>query len=663
MNEVKIILESQLVTPQERKNLLSKYYKDQGLGLPWGDKQCFTNADNAQVTIDAPLSTCSVCGLRSLHTDTSKRTYEEVDVKYLIDKLRLREGNEDEDVDTNGDTDAADDEDLDDKCVLTGPRSLRTQGYHRRLMEREPLCIPCNDNGDTKEVELWRLRSVWPAKKPEELEEEKEKLPDYMFDDEGNPVFCHLHPEFVREDLSPGEENRYWAMVCSHCKKSLDEKKSPWRSLVSGIDFGVANRIGLEPLTERERQMVSKIRHFLYIIKIESNTADGRVKERGQSALKGCGIYFNDDSVRVVSDLLSQESINGDVYLNFVGPEGEYDALAAKVIGSANVEGRAWVIYQWLKVLGEVNCHYQYDDELPEYDQVKAKLKAANEALVKDATCVDDEGVARRTRIDQDDVRMVRTRSRSRGGTDTNDEGNDFPFRCSLLASNKTGTDVDREYLESAAESLGLDQEDMTREWLSRREATPLNEYENGDTIMAKSSPDLFMFGYAYHNSGPTLNKYEIEHLLLQFTTSAASNRPLLFQLFESDRRHGVISSMHAKVISDPREFEKFANEFSTDEFQVKVKAAAKNPDGPDAKYILHKLTPLLTSGGKKSAYGAMDKNRSAGEILAMGRRFGSAPSFDTFGIDDINHPNSIRFALPSSSNHDFPAVVSSASQ
>ena len=51
----------------------------------------------------------------------------------------MREGDND-DAD-----DDADDEDLDDKCVLTGPRSLRTQGYHRRLMEREPLCIPCGD--------------------------------------------------------------------------------------------------------------------------------------------------------------------------------------------------------------------------------------------------------------------------------------------------------------------------------------------------------------------------------------------------------------------------------------------------------------------------------------------------------------------------------------
>ena len=34
-----------------------------------------------------------------------------------------------------------------------------------------------------------------------------------------------------------------------------------------------------------------------------------------------------------------------------------------------------------------------------------------------------------------------------------------------------------------------------------------------------------------------------------------------------------------------------------------------------------------------------------------------------TFGIDDINHPNSIRFGLRSLNNSDFPAVVSSASQ
>ena len=136
-------------------------------------------------------------------------------------------------------------------------------------------------------------------------------------------------------------------------------------SLAAGIDFGDPYRIGLEPLTERERHMISKLRHYLLVIKIESNTADGRVIERGQSKIKGCGIYFNHDSPLAVSNLLSSaDAINEKVTLHFVGPEGEYDALAAKVIGSANVEGRPWIIYQWLKVLQEVNYHYQYDDEL-----------------------------------------------------------------------------------------------------------------------------------------------------------------------------------------------------------------------------------------------------------------------------------------------------------
>ena len=323
LSSISKYIKSQTVTPDIAADRMSEYCAAQGRGLPWG-KQSFEW--NGIKTIDAALPSCACCGVRTPHIDNSKttnRTYQEVEVdETLINKLRLREGDEDIEIeedpvesndveeidhgeDSNGDR-GIESNDNQDKCKLTGPRSRRTQGYHRRLMEREPLCIPCNDNGDTKEVELWRLRSVWPAKKPEELEEEKDNLPEYMFDKEGNPVYLHLHPEFVREDVCPGEKNRYYATICSYCKKSLDGKKSPWRSIVSGVDFGDGNRIGLEPLRERERQMVSKVRHFLLVVKIESNTADGRVIERGQSAVKGCGIYFNHDSPRVVSDLLSE---------------------------------------------------------------------------------------------------------------------------------------------------------------------------------------------------------------------------------------------------------------------------------------------------------------------------------------------------------------------
>ena len=70
-----------------------------------------------------------------------------------------------------------------------------------------------------------------------------------------------------------------------------------------------------------------------------------------------------------------------------------------------------------------------------------------------------------------------------------------------------------------------------------------------------------------------------------------------------------------------------------------------------------------MTFGGRKSVFGALERNQTGGEILAMNRHHGCGGCFLTLGIDDVNHPNSIRLALPSSNNSTFPAVVSSASQ
>jgi len=666
------------MTPDRMKEIISDFTEAQGL--------------------DAPLKACACCGLRNLDSSSTTRSYREVDIAdYKVQNmLKLRDETDDEgDIDGEDDPEEDGGDDNSDESLSVDDRSsdpmecedtpqldnnikcdpliqfgsAKTLQKHRRAMKEKPLSIPYNDDGDTKEVETWRLCSVWPARKPEDLVEEKEKLPDYLFDEEsGEPIYYHLHPEFVQEKVPGDPLKGYTATICSECEKVIESGGTtkipyPRRSIAAGVDFGDADRIGLEPLTERERQIISKVRHYLLLIKIESNTADGKVKERGQSAVKGCGIYFDDDSAQVVSDLLSQEGLNGKVSLQFVGPDGEYDSLAKKVLGSANVYGRAWVIYQWLKVLREVNLYYEHDDELPEFDEVKTRIEASNEALVKDAECVNDEGVVRETEIVKDDVRRVRTRSCSRGDTNAKEDG-DFPFRCSLLTSSvKRDAELDRDYLESAAKALGTDEKKLYATAMSRREETPLNEYDNGDKTIAKSAPDVFIFGAAYENKGPTLNKYEREHLILQYTTNAASNRPLLFQLFESDRRHSVIRGMHAKVSSDQKGFEQFANEFSSLEFQAKLINATKNPKGKAAKYVLGKLVPVLTCAGKKSTFGALERNESAGQILALGRHFGCAPAFLTFGIDDVNHPNAIRFALRSSNNNDFPAIISSESQ
>jgi len=199
VEEVSIYIRSQKIGSEISELLMEKFYRVQGRGLPWGKISHFMWNDIKSV--DAPLLACASCGIRDIHNNhrgntrnedgysedtrtrvgnedyrNRRRTYQEVEVKQLIDKLRLRDGDEDIEIeedpvesndveeidhgeDSNGDR-GIESNDNQDKCKLTGPRSKRTQGYHRRLMEREPLCIPCNDNGDSKEVELWRLRSV-----------------------------------------------------------------------------------------------------------------------------------------------------------------------------------------------------------------------------------------------------------------------------------------------------------------------------------------------------------------------------------------------------------------------------------------------------------------------------------------------------------------------
>jgi len=94
VNEVAITIKSQMMTPEAQSKLLSKFLEAQGRGVSWG-RQCFTaKDDNASETIDAPLLSCACCGIRTNKSD--RRKYHEVDVLEIEDKLKLREGDEDD---------------------------------------------------------------------------------------------------------------------------------------------------------------------------------------------------------------------------------------------------------------------------------------------------------------------------------------------------------------------------------------------------------------------------------------------------------------------------------------------------------------------------------------------------------------------------------------
>ena len=117
---------------------------------------------------------------------------------------------------------------------------------------------------------------------------------------------------------------------------------------------------------------------------------------------------------------MSAENINDSIDIHFVGPDGQYDHLAKKALGSAHVSARAFAVYQWLSVLGEVNEMYSDDGPLPPFPAVVERIGKCNKALVQNALLVaTDEKIAKETDIARDDVREVRVSSGRRESAST----------------------------------------------------------------------------------------------------------------------------------------------------------------------------------------------------------------------------------------------------
>jgi hypothetical protein len=392
------IVDSQLITPEKQRELGQEFLKAQGRGVLWGEASEFEYEEDL-TSVDTPLLTCASCGFRATNRCKDK------DMKLLF-------------------------KDKDVKSLNWAELDDEKRSEHLERMAKPALSIPINDKGGTndfEDVETWKTYSRWPAEKPDDLAKDT-TLPDWMFCkndngelDRSKPKYFHLHPEFVQEFTDDDGRKDFKARLCCNCKefKPSEKTKAPMRSIARGVDFGSPSRVGLVRLTPRERQIISPVRHYQCAVKIEPN--DGKQREHSHSAIKGHSVLFDHDCPRVVKKLLSEESINGSIEIHFVGPDGQYDHLAKKALGSAQVSARPFAVYQWLKVLKEVNEMYsEYDDELEDFSIVAEQILKCNKSLVEDAINITtDKKITKETDIARDDIREVRVASGHREAAST----------------------------------------------------------------------------------------------------------------------------------------------------------------------------------------------------------------------------------------------------
>ena len=187
--------------------------------------------------------------------------------------------------------------------------------------------------------------------------------------------------------------------------------------LANGYDFGDYQRIGLTPLNHLERTILSTVRLYSVIIKLQhSKTSDD-----GRQAIKGHCVAFTHDAPLTAGNIFCSGINFGDdtvieellktVKLCFLAEDGKIDQLLSKCMELPNgiICARGWVILQWLIVLKEVNKNFYGNVSVPTKAEMDCFLSKLKLALEKDAMKISDREALEYEKALGDDVAKIRT--------------------------------------------------------------------------------------------------------------------------------------------------------------------------------------------------------------------------------------------------------------
>ena len=159
--------------------------------------------------------------------------------------------------------------------------------------------------------------------------------------------------------MNGSENNIPIAVICVTCAQSFRHNRIQKNSTANKVDFGIGSKIGLEYPSIQELHIISYVQYYYNIIKIKSK---GRcLCEHQQSAIRELSIFIEHDAPQVVTNLLSPETMNSNVFVHFVGRSREFDSLCKKTTQSKSADdfGRSWVVYQWLSVKHAIDPYHQ----------------------------------------------------------------------------------------------------------------------------------------------------------------------------------------------------------------------------------------------------------------------------------------------------------------
>ena len=203
-----------------------------------------------------------------------------------------------------------------------------------------------------------------------------------------NDTYYHLHPELVQLNDNKSEKYTY---LCPTCKGFISKKTPSPLSIANGVDFGNYNRIGLVKPNPMEITILSHLRMFHSIFKIQNNQKNGTRANFTGSKIKSHVILFPHESPQIapLSLLLQRDTLStmveNVIQFEFVGPSDEIDQLMMHTHQTASITARPHVLYQWFSILMCINPLYQNQPPLPSYEEFHNVVTDLNKLLQEKA--------------------------------------------------------------------------------------------------------------------------------------------------------------------------------------------------------------------------------------------------------------------------------------
>ena len=464
--------------------------------------------------------------------------------------------------------------------------------------------------------------------------------------------------------------NDWYVSICPTCHRKLTKEKEVPRFSLKNVQFGSLSAVGLEDLTNIERTMVSTMRGFHTIVKIQSNKL--ALSDRTTNELKGHWIVFNSDIVEVLTEeLFTARAWEKQVMVELLCPKGQKDRFVYLTKMSGILSGDAKKLFSFLKMKQILDPEHYGSLPLPEFSQFETEVNTLPELLIQNALISENSAIAMAESRRGSDYANVRTSNSTRDIEErqpsSSFEPQSNPVHIateSVFVHTKTNEKTTQEekedttnkhILESIARVLN-NRNSSSKTATSKRSSSACNEFMEGDGIVAGLFPDIFLFGVAYNDNGSPPTFFQIQHLLQQGWMRVSNSTNLLAYLYDMKMRHSNVQEVARQFKGYPGVFLKLQRDINTPHFIYTVQQALLNPNGQEAKTVKRTIHPLLHQAGANVRFGPMNMNRVTAEIYSLCQFYGEPYCYITFNMDDINNPTCIRLATRIRKNDMFPA-------